>query len=88
MLRYGLLGDGVTGAGVTGAVVTGEVVPVISPPEHSTTGVFLGSRVPGHQHLQSFPTNPSPGQFLAGQLAATYSHSIHWDWSKSSKASH
>ena len=44
-----------------------DVVPVVFPPSHSTTGLFVSSVAPLHQHLQSFPTNPSPGQVLLGQ---------------------
>ena len=70
--RSTLPGDGVTGAGVTGDGVTGGRVLVISPPSHSTTGLFLGSAVPLHQHLQSFPIKPSPGHVLLGQWATMF----------------
>ena len=65
----GVTGAGVTGAGVTGAGVTGDGVVGSS---HSTTGSLLGSAVPLHQHLQSFPTKPSPAQVLLGQLATMF----------------
>ena len=63
----GVTGLGVTGAGVAGLVVTGAGVPGMIPPEHSTTGSFSGSLVPLHQHLQSFPTKPSPGHCFSAQ---------------------
>ena len=54
----------------------GAGVPVVWLPPHSTTGLFLGSVVPLHQHLQPFPTNPSPGQVLLGQLAVMFIFSV------------
>ena len=53
--------DGLTGD------ITSSQVQLISPPSHSTTGWFLGFAVPSHQHLQSFPKKPFPGQVLFGQ---------------------
>ena len=53
-----------TAEGVTGDDVA---VAVVLSSSHSITGSFFGSVVPLHQHLQSFPTKPSPGQLLLGQ---------------------
>ena len=50
--------------------LTPDGVPVPIPLPHSTAGFFAVG--PLHIHLQSFPTNPSPGQVLLGHLAAMF----------------
>ena len=55
---------------MTGAGMTGDGVSEIS--SQSTIGLLSGCELPSHQHLQSFPTNPSPGQVKPWQSATIF----------------